>query len=145
MIAQRVATVGDVEDALLGKGFEPTEHYTATGRYWKHSGTGRHLLIPQSVQGYYPDWMLQDLVWDLGEIVAGQARIGRSKRQNGDLNKNQQRLIRKTSAAGTDHLQYVWILECSACDHRYGANGSDFHHRKCPKCQGGKPGLQVPA
>jgi hypothetical protein len=29
------------------------------------------------------------------------------------------------------------------CGHRYGANGSDFHIRKCPNCQGGAPGLAI--
>ena len=29
------------------------------------------------------------------------------------------------------------------CGHRYGANGSDFHIRKCPKCQGGAEGLSI--
>ena len=29
------------------------------------------------------------------------------------------------------------------CGARYGANGSDFHQRKCPNCQGGMPGLDI--
>jgi phage FluMu protein Com len=34
-------------------------------------------------------------------------------------------------------------LNCSHCGHQYGANGSDYHHRKCPKCQGGAPGESI--
>lgn len=73
-----------------------------------------------------------------------------SQRRPGDINSNDQILIARTDRPGTDHLQYVWVLLCARraadgaiCGHRYGANGSDFHIRKCPKCQGGKPGLDI--
>ncbi|PJK29139.1 hypothetical protein CVT23_13150 [Minwuia thermotolerans] len=73
-----------------------------------------------------------------------------SKRRPGDINRNEQILIARTDRPGTDHLQYVWVLVCARrtkkgelCGHRYGANGSDFHHRKCPKCQGGASGLEI--
>lgn len=73
-----------------------------------------------------------------------------SKRIPGDINPNDQILIARTSRPGTDHLQYVWVLVCARrtsdgalCGHRYGANGSDFHIRKCPKCQGGAQGFEV--
>jgi hypothetical protein len=73
---------------------------------------------------------------------------GTSKQQLGDINRHDQVLIARTDAPGTDHLQYVWVLVCARrseagdlCGHRYGANGSDFHQRKCPSCQGGAPGL----
>jgi hypothetical protein len=59
----------------------------------------------------------------------------------GDLNRNGQELLAKTDAKGTDHNQKIWALQCSGCGHVYGANGSDFHQRKCPKCQGGAPGI----
>lgn len=42
MIAQRVVSEQDLEDALLSKGFEPTDTVIEVGRYWRHSGTGRH-------------------------------------------------------------------------------------------------------
>ncbi len=32
--------------------------------------------------------------------------------QPGELNRNQQRLVRKTTEPGTNHNQYVWILVC---------------------------------
>lgn len=76
--------------------------------------------------------------------------MGTSKRQLGDINLNDQVLIARTDRSGTDHMQYVWVLICARrnvkgaiCGHRYGANGSDFHHRKCPQCQGGAAGLDI--
>ena len=73
-----------------------------------------------------------------------------SKRQLGDINVNDQILILRTGRPGTDHMQYVWVLGCARrtdngelCGCRYGANGSDFHHRKCPQCQGGAAGLEI--
>jgi hypothetical protein len=75
---------------------------------------------------------------------------GTSNRQLGDINRNDQVLIARTEAKGNDHNQYVWVLACNRqlptgdlCGHRYGANGSDFHLRKCPSCQGGAPGLSI--
>jgi predicted Zn-ribbon and HTH transcriptional regulator len=43
----------------------------------------------------------------------------------------------------TDHNQFVYQLACSKCGHNYGANGSDIHSRRCPKCDGGLPGLPL--
>lgn len=56
----------------------------------------------------------------------------------GYVSKNLQKVIRKTNLDGNDHNQKVYELECGNC---YGANGSDIWLRKCPKCQGGQPGL----
>jgi hypothetical protein len=73
-----------------------------------------------------------------------------TKRKIGDVNRNGQRLLAMTDRPGNDHRQYVWIIECTArdragrsCGHRYGVNGSDFFQRKCPVCQGGRPGLAI--
>ena len=73
-----------------------------------------------------------------------------SERIPGDINRNDQILIARTAIPGNDHLQYVWVLVCVRrdaggvlCGHRYGANGSDFFQRKCPKCQDGAPGLDI--
>jgi hypothetical protein len=62
----------------------------------------------------------------------------------GYVNRNRQVAIRNTQQPGSDHLQYVYQLACAECGHNYGANGSDIHERKCPKCQGGEPGLSIP-
>jgi hypothetical protein len=59
----------------------------------------------------------------------------------GFVNRNKQVVIRSTGLPGTDHLQTVYQLGCSACGHVYGANGSDIHLRLCPTCQGGATGL----
>ena len=73
-----------------------------------------------------------------------------SNRQLGDISQNDQVLIARTDRPGTDHLQYVWVVVCARrlesgelCGFRYGVNGSDFHHRKCPRCQGGAAGLNI--
>lgn len=61
----------------------------------------------------------------------------------GYVNRNEQRVVRKTNQQGTDHLQYVYVLHCEKCGAEYGANGSDIHERKCPACQGGMPGIAL--
>jgi len=59
----------------------------------------------------------------------------------GFTNRNQQTVVRRTNLAGTDHMQYIYVLSCGRCGNQYGANGSDIHLRMCPNCQGGRPGL----
>lgn len=56
-------------------------------------------------------------------------------------NRNGQVVVRKTDLPGNDRCQYVYVLECGRCGHRYGANGSDIWQRMCPECGGGRPGL----
>jgi hypothetical protein len=38
-----------------------TDTVTDTGRFWGHQRVHRHILVPHSLGGSYPDWMLQDL------------------------------------------------------------------------------------
>jgi hypothetical protein len=59
----------------------------------------------------------------------------------GYQNRNGQTVVRSTGLAGTDHGQSVYVLQCGGCRHEYGANGSDIFQRRCPACQGGRPGL----
>jgi hypothetical protein len=59
----------------------------------------------------------------------------------GYTNRNRQRVICVTDLAGTDHLQKVYVLHCEHCGTEYGSNGSDIFQRRCPKGQGGRPGL----
>jgi hypothetical protein len=68
----------------------------------------------------------------------------------GDYNRNGQILLENTQRPGTDHRQYVWVVECARagttkqpCGHRYGVNGADFFERKRPVCQNGRPGLSI--
>jgi Zn finger protein HypA/HybF involved in hydrogenase expression len=60
----------------------------------------------------------------------------------GYLNGNKQKVMRATGLAGSDHMQYIYVLRCEHCSYEYGANGSDIFERKCPRCQGGAPGLE---
>lgn len=59
----------------------------------------------------------------------------------GFTNANGQTVVRPTGLPGTDYGQRVYVLRCGRCGDEYGANGSDIFQRKCPACQGGKPGL----
>lgn len=59
----------------------------------------------------------------------------------GFTNAGGQVVVRATGLPGTDFGQSVYVLRCSHCQESYGANGSDIWLRKCPKCQGGRPGL----
>lgn len=66
---------------------------------------------------------------------------GRRRRKPGEINRNNQELIIITNIHGKSKPdQYIWILRCTECSHEYGANGCDFHIRKCPNCQSGRPG-----
>ncbi len=58
----------------------------------------------------------------------------------GYVNKNEQEVVSRTDRPN-DHGQRVYLLRCRKCHAEYGANGSDIWIRKCPLCQGGKPGL----
>lgn len=73
-------------------------------------------------------------------------RGSRGTTKSGYRNRNGQVVVRATDQAGNDFGQRVYVLRCEAPGHdhgsfEYGANGSDIWQRKCPKCQGGKPGL----
>ncbi len=65
----------------------------------------------------------------------------RATTETGFVNLNGQVTIRNTGLPGTDHHQYVYQIACSRCGGIYGSNGSDIHERKCPACQGGRPGI----
>jgi hypothetical protein len=61
--------------------------------------------------------------------------------KQGYRNRNQQVVVRPTGLPGTDHGQSIYVLSCGHCKAEYGANGSDIWQRRCPRCQGGAPGL----
>lgn len=77
---------------------------------------------------------------DAGSGVSGVDVTGYSTKP-GFVNRNNQKVIRRTGAPGNDHYQYVYVLQCGDCSYEYGSNGSDNHQRKCPRCQKGAPGL----
>lgn len=63
--------------------------------------------------------------------------------QIGYVNRNNQRCAGHRCTPGNDHLQLAYRMEClqDGCGQVYGANGTDVFQRRCPKCQGGEPGL----
>ena len=67
-----------------------------------------------------------------------------STTQIGHVNRNNQRCGGHRGHAGNDHLQKAYRMEClqPSCGNVYGANGSDVFQRKCPRCQGGEPGIE---
>lgn len=71
MIAPRVPTEGEIQGRLLELGFTKTARSTDTGTFWKHGKTGQHLLVPDSLEGLYPDWLF-DKVLLAAEEISGQ-------------------------------------------------------------------------
>jgi hypothetical protein len=61
VIALPAVTEAQVQAKLTECDYEPTDSVTETGRYWRHKRVRRHLLVPFSADGFYPDWMLHDL------------------------------------------------------------------------------------
>lgn len=117
--------------------------------------TRRRVIIHYHPQKTYGAGLLKGLLDDAGWDEQDLIRIGLISGKSatpkpaariaevGDENANGQFFRCETSQRGTDHNQYVWELLCKHCGNRYGANGSDFHHRKCPNCQGGAAGIEL--
>jgi hypothetical protein len=61
LIAERIKSAEELEAELRSKGYEPTEHRTRTGRVWRSKLTGKHIIVPDSYDGYYPDFILNDI------------------------------------------------------------------------------------
>lgn len=87
---------------------------------------------------------------DWNELVIGGSphRLNNPRRSAGTTspgyrNRNSQVVVRRTGLPGNDHNQRVYVLRCDRCMHRYGANGSDIWQRRCPRCDGGRPGLSI--
>ena len=70
-------------------------------------------------------------------------RQSRRTTEIGYVNRNGQEVLAATGLAGNDHGQYVYILSCQICGHRYGANGSDIFQRRCPAHDRGATGLPM--
>lgn len=68
MIASRVPSREEVEEALREKGFEKTSETTETGTFWRHARTSRIVQLPYSVQGFYPSWLLEDIEERIGKL-----------------------------------------------------------------------------
>jgi rubredoxin len=76
-----------------------------------------------------------------GQIVSFEAGEGPTV-QIGYVNPNGQRCLGTLRVAGNDSNAFAYKVECSQCGYVYGVNSGDTHHRKCPNCQGGKPGIR---
>jgi prevent-host-death family protein len=76
-------------------------------------------------------------------MVMEKREMGKGTTEIGYRNPNSQVVERSTGLPGTDHNQTVYALRCERCGHTYGANGSDIHRRRCPSCDGGRPGLPL--
>jgi len=63
----------------------------------------------------------------------------------GYVNKNRQKVLRRTGEPGSDHNQIIYVLRCGDCGHEYGANGSDIWQRRCPCHDKGEPALAYTA
>lgn len=56
----------------------------------------------------------------------------------GYVNTNRQKNMGLTEKQAARPYAKIYQMLCTDCGHRYYANGSDIHLKKCPKCQGGK-------
>jgi predicted RNA binding protein YcfA (HicA-like mRNA interferase family) len=147
-------TADDLVSALERDGWKPDESNGALIPFIDPTTRNRVIIHYHPRKTYGPKLLkalLEDIGWDdhdlarLG-LVSGKPVSKPAKErlaEVGDENPNGQLFAQETDRPGTDHNQYIWELLCKHCGNRYGANGSDFHHRKCPKCQGGAPGLEI--
>ncbi len=70
--------------------------------------------------------------------------IDRKTTKPGFVNRNRQLVTQRLPANGDDPRVYVVCCLNPECNHLYGAVASSLTHRRCPNCQGGRPGLPVP-
>jgi hypothetical protein len=73
MIAPRVPHEIEIFKELEEQGFERTGTTTKTGEFWRHKPTGRHLQVPFSIQGYFPDWLCWQFKAQAAEIATAPA------------------------------------------------------------------------
>jgi hypothetical protein len=60
--------------------------------------------------------------------------------ETGELNRNGQELVQKTTTKSTTHpFARIWRMRCSKCGNEYGSNSCDAHIRRCPRCSAGQP------
>lgn len=83
-------------------------------------------------------------VWDYVSSNADFRSGDSATTRVGYINRHNQRCGGHRGRAGNDHLQRAYRMHClqAGCGNVYGANGSDVFQRKCPKCQGGEPGIE---
>lgn len=69
MNPHKVKTWEEVQDWLKAKGFTRTENTVDGGRYWR-SKNGRHIIVTDPTDGFYPDFIWADLVKRIDKIMA---------------------------------------------------------------------------
>jgi hypothetical protein len=69
MSSAPVLTEHGLKSALLDRGCTPTSRRTGTATIWK-TAAGLHFTVPDSLDGYYPDWMIEDVERVVGKIDA---------------------------------------------------------------------------
>jgi hypothetical protein len=85
---------------------------------------------------------------DIGVPLTAMKATQRPTRQPGQTvnvgyeNRNRQVVVRCTALPGDDQGHSVYVLRCGVCGHEYGAHGFDIFQRRCPKHDGGAPGLR---
>jgi hypothetical protein len=110
--------------------------------------SGLHALADESYENSVASVVAKLLLRDMKTLVDDDDEEEQSSRGGGYstrvgfTNANGQTVFRATGLPGTDHGQSIYELHCLHCKESYGANGSDVWLRKCPNCQGGKPGLR---
>jgi len=68
MIAVPSVVEGQVHERLRNLGYEPTNNVTATGRFWLNRDHRRHLLVPNSDNGTYPQWLIDELIHNADRV-----------------------------------------------------------------------------
>jgi hypothetical protein len=76
-------------------------------------------------------------------VMTSQPTLWEHTTRIGYRNADGQEILRKTDKGGPEG-QRIYVLRCTVCGHEYGAYGIDADIRRCPACQDGPPGVQVP-
>lgn len=64
----RVRSWDEVEAWLRSKHFVPTNDLYPGGRFWR-SKSKRHLMVPDAIDGFYPEFFWADLVQRANDII----------------------------------------------------------------------------
>lgn len=66
----RVPHEKEIFKELEELGFEKTGEKTRTGEFWRHKPSGRHLQVPFSILGFFPDWLCWQFKSQASEIAS---------------------------------------------------------------------------
>ena len=68
MSPDRVLSREQLESQLNDLGCAPTGIRTATGEWWKTPSNSNLFFVPDPLDGFYPDWMLEEITKIAGEL-----------------------------------------------------------------------------